>query len=67
MDDLTVYDDSFYKYLENLSLVLKRCIEINFVLNYEKCYFTVEQGIILGHVVYSHGLEVDKSKINVIS
>jgi hypothetical protein len=37
-----VYGDSFYKCLENLSLVLKRCIETNLVLNYEKCYFIVE-------------------------
>ena len=66
MDDFTVYGDSFDKCLENLSLVLKICIETNFVLNYEKCYFMVEQGIILRHVVSSHGLEVDKTKINVI-
>jgi hypothetical protein len=42
IDDFTVYGDSFYKCLENLSLVLKRCIETNIVLNYEKCYFIVE-------------------------
>jgi hypothetical protein len=67
MDDFTVYGDSFDKCLENLSLILKRCIETNLVLNYEKCYFMVEQGIVLGHVVSSHGLEVVKAKIDVIS
>ena len=67
MDDFTVYDDSLDKCLENLSLVLKRCIETNLVLNYEKCYFMVEQGIVLGHVMSSRGLEVDKAKIDVIS
>jgi uncharacterized membrane protein len=45
----------FFISLENLSLVLKRCIETNVVLNYKKCYFMVEQGIVLGHVVSSHG------------
>ena len=50
-----------------LSLILKRCIETNIVLNYEKCYFMVEQGIVLRHIVSSHGLEVDKAKIDVIS
>jgi hypothetical protein len=29
MDDFTVYGDSFDKCLENLSLVMKRCIETN--------------------------------------
>jgi hypothetical protein len=67
MDDFTVYGDSFDKCLENLSLILKRCIETNLVLNYKKCYFMVEQGIVLGHVVSSRGLEVDKAKIYVIS
>jgi hypothetical protein len=66
MDDFTVYGDSFDKCLECLSLVLKTCIETN-VLNYEKCYFMVEQEIVLGHVVSSRGLEVDKAKLDVIS
>jgi hypothetical protein len=67
MDDFMVYGDSFDKCLENLSLILKRCIETNIVLNYEKCYFMVEQGIVLGHIVSSRGLEVDNAKIDVIS
>jgi len=62
---MTVYGDSFDKRLE--SLILKRCIKTNLVLNYEKCYFMVEQRIVRGHVVSSHGLEVDKAKIDVIS
>jgi len=67
IDDFTVYDDSFNKCLESLSLVLKRCIETNLVLNYEKCYFMVIQGIFLRYVMSSCGLEVDKAKIDVIS
>jgi hypothetical protein len=67
MDDFTVYGDSFDKCLENLSLGLKRYIVTNLVLNYEKCYFMVEQEIVFRHVMSSHGLEVDKAKINVIS
>ena len=35
IDDFTVYGDSFDKCLESLSLVLKKCIETNLVLNYE--------------------------------
>ena len=36
------------------------------VLNWEKCHFMVEQGIVLGHIVSSKGIEVDKSKIDLI-
>jgi hypothetical protein len=32
MNDFTVYDDSFNKCLESLSLVLERCIETNLFL-----------------------------------
>ena len=57
MDNFTVYGDSFDKCLDNLTLVLKRCIDTNLVLNWEKCHFMVNQGIVLGHV---------KSKIDLI-
>ncbi|KAJ8751474.1 hypothetical protein K2173_016691 [Erythroxylum novogranatense] len=67
MDDFTVYGDSFTSCLENSKKVLKRCIEKNLVLNYEKCHFMVNQGIILGHIVSARGIEVDKSKIDMIS
>ena len=36
------------------------------MLNSEKCHFMVEQGIVLGHVVSSRGIEVDKAKVDTI-
>ncbi|XP_057417391.1 uncharacterized protein LOC130711664 [Lotus japonicus] len=67
MDDFTVYGSSFDTCLDNLDKVLHRCIETNLVLNYEKCHFMVEQGIVLGHVISNKGIEVDPAKIDVIS
>ena len=67
MDDFTVYGDSFDQCLDHLTKVLKRCIETNLVLNYEKCHFMVKEGIVLGHVVSSRGIEVDKAKIDLIT
>ena len=66
MDDFTVHGDSFDNCLENLTKVLKRCIETNLVLNYEKFHFMVDQGLILGHIVSSRGIEVNKSKVDLI-
>ncbi|XP_062109887.1 uncharacterized protein LOC133821759 [Humulus lupulus] len=66
MDDFSVYGDSFDKCLHNLTLVLKRCIETNLVLNWEKCHFMVQQGIVLGHVISEKGIEVDKAKVDLI-
>ncbi|XP_076890925.1 uncharacterized protein LOC143542148 [Bidens hawaiensis] len=47
--------------------VLKCCVETNLVLSWEKSHFMVQEGIVLGHVVSSRGMEVDKAKIKVIS
>ncbi|CAN6678216.1 unnamed protein product [Malus baccata var. baccata] len=66
MDDFTVFGDSFDGCLHNLSLILKRCVETNLVLNWEKCHFMVKQGIVLGHIVSENGIEVDKSKIDLV-
>ena len=67
MDDFTVYDSSFVACLDSLARVLHRCIETNHMLNYEKCHFMVDQGIVLGHVVFSRGIIIDLAKIDVIS
>ncbi|XP_052725945.1 uncharacterized protein LOC128194397 [Vigna angularis] len=67
MDDFTVYGSSFDECLDSLEQVLKRCIETNLVLNFEKCHFMVEQGLVLGHIISEKGIEVDPAKISVIS
>ncbi|GJW46318.1 reverse transcriptase domain-containing protein [Tanacetum coccineum] len=46
--------------------MLQRCKEAHLVLNWEKCHFMVQEGIVLGHKVSSARLEVDKAKIDVI-
>ena len=51
MDDFTITVDSFDQCLNNLTLVLQRCIKTNLVLNWEKCHFMVESGIVLGHKI----------------
>ncbi|KAM2205550.1 hypothetical protein ACFX1S_025033 [Malus domestica] len=66
MDDFSVFGDSFDGCLDNLTLILKRCIETNLILNWEKCHFMVKQGIVLGHIVSTKGIKVDKSKIDLV-
>uniref|UniRef100_A0A2N9IGG3 Reverse transcriptase domain-containing protein n=1 Tax=Fagus sylvatica TaxID=28930 RepID=A0A2N9IGG3_FAGSY len=69
MDDFSVFGDSFDDCSQPRSKdkVLIRCEEKNLVLNWEKCHFMVSKGIVLGHIVSSQGIEVDKSKIELIS
>ena len=67
IDDITVYGESFDECLVHLETVLHRCIEKNLVLNWEKCHFMVNQGIVLGHIISERGIEVDKAKVELIS
>ena len=67
MDDIKVYGGSFEECLINLETVLHRCIEKNLALNWEKCHFMVNQGIMLVHIISKKGIEVDKAKIEMIS
>ena len=66
MDDFSVLRNSFDNCLENLRSVLVRCEETNLVLNWEKCHFMVQEGIVLGHRISARGIEVDKAKIEAI-
>ena len=67
MDDITAYGGSFEEFLINLETVLHRCIEKNLVLNWEKCHFMANKGIVLWHIISEKGIEVDKAKIDLIS
>ncbi|KAL4280281.1 hypothetical protein GQ457_03G021420 [Hibiscus cannabinus] len=67
MDDFSVFGDNFDTCLSNLEKVLTRCEETDLVLNWEKCHFMVDQGIVLGHKISSKGIEVDKAKVDVIA
>ena len=66
MDDFLVIGSTFDVCLHNLTLVLKRCMETNLVLNWKKCHFMVREVIILGHRVSGRGIEVDRAKIEII-
>ena len=66
MDDFSVFGASFGNCLANLEKVLQCCEESNFVLNWEKCHFMVQEGTGLGHKISKRGIEVDKAKLDVI-
>jgi hypothetical protein len=66
MDDFSVFGSNFDECLYHLKSVLKRCEECNLVLNWEKCHFMVQQGIVLSHSISNKGIEVDKAKIDII-
>jgi hypothetical protein len=66
MDDFSVYGKKFMDCLANLDKVLMRCVEVDLVLNWEKCHLMVKQGIVLRHVISERGIEVDKAKVETV-
>ena len=59
MDDFSVFGQYFESCLNNLRRVLQRCIEVDLVLNWEKCHFMVTSGIVLGCKILETAIEVD--------
>nr|GEX17441.1 reverse transcriptase domain-containing protein [Tanacetum cinerariifolium] len=64
MDDFSVFGDSFSSCHSNLDKMLKRCEDINLVLNWEKCHFMCKEGIVLGHKISKSG---NRGKVDVIA
>ena len=66
LDDFSILGSSFENCLENLRSVLIRCEETNLVLNWEKCHFIVQEGIVFGHRISVREIAVDRAKIEAI-
>jgi thiamine monophosphate synthase len=62
MDDLYVYGTSFNHCINNHNKVLQRCEDIDLVLNWRKCHFMVQDGIVVSHKISCKGIHVDKEK-----
>nr|GEV26334.1 reverse transcriptase domain-containing protein [Tanacetum cinerariifolium] len=67
MEDFSVFKNSFQSFLSHLEKMLKRCEDTNLCLNWEKSYFMVKEGIVLGHKISKEWIEVDKAKVDVIT
>ena len=66
MDDFFVFGNDFKNCLAHLTKILEACVRKRLVLSWEKSYFMVREGVVLGHIISDKGLEVDKAKIEVI-
>lgn len=66
MDDFSMVGDDLEECLSNLHKVLQRCKETNWVLILDKCYFVVNDVIVLGHKISKSDFEVDRAKPKVI-
>ena len=66
MDDFFVFRDDFDSCLAHLTKILEVCVRKRLVLSWEKSHFMLREGVVIGHLVSGKGLEVNKTKIEVI-
>nr|GEV76306.1 reverse transcriptase domain-containing protein [Tanacetum cinerariifolium] len=66
-DDFSVFGNSFLSCLSHLEKMLKRCEDTKLCLNWEKSHFMVKEGIVLDHKISKEGIEIDKTKVDVIT
>jgi len=66
MDNFSVFGSSFNDCLSSMRKVLERCREKNLALNWEKCHFIVKKGIVLDHIIFKEGIEVDEANTDLI-
>ncbi|KAI5668236.1 hypothetical protein M9H77_18089 [Catharanthus roseus] len=62
IDDFSIVGNSFDMCLHTLENFSK-IEDIHLVLNWEKCHIMIQEGIVLGHKISKHGIEVDRAKM----
>lgn len=66
MEDFIPYGNDFVQALHNIEKFLTWCIATRLSFSYEKCHMMMNEGIVLGHFIFSIGIYVDLVKIEVI-
>ena len=66
MDNFSISGDDFNRCLAHLTKIFEVYVRKRLVLSWEKSHFMVQDGVVLGHLISGKGLEVDKTKIEVI-
>ena len=67
MNDFTPYGNSFDEAMENLEKFMKHYEHTHLSLSTKKFHMMMSEGVVLGHFISIEGIQVDPSKIKVIS
>ena len=66
IDDIFIWGTTEAEHNKRLEQVLKKCAELNVMLNKEKCTFQVESVKYLGNVITARGVKPDPEKVRAI-
>lgn len=66
LDDITVYSKTDPKHLSHLRRVFEKCRRFWISLNPKKTLFGLEEGKLLGDVIFKKGIKIDPKRIEAI-
>ena len=66
IDDILVYSKTWVEHEEHLRVVLQTLRDRRLYAKLSKCEFWLEKVSFLGHVIFSEGIAVDPSKVEVV-
>ena len=63
LDDITMYSKNDRDHLEHLKRVFLKCINFGISLNPQKSNFAMQEGKLLGHIIYEEGIRIDPDRV----
>ena len=66
LDVTTVFSNIDYEHLDHLRQVFLKCRKFGISLNPNKTLFGLEEGKLLGHIIYKEGIRIDPAIIEAI-
>jgi hypothetical protein len=67
LDDVILYSKNIEDHIQHLTQIFERCRKYGISLNPKKTIFGVEEGKLLGHIIYQVGIHIDPERIKAIS
>ena len=66
MDDITMFSPSDPDHLQHLTKAFLKCRKFGISLNPKKFHFAMEEGNLLGHIIYERGIKIDIDRVAAI-
>ena len=66
-DDLTVFSKEGDDHVKHLKKVFYRCRKFGISLNPQKSTFGIDEGKLLGHIVFKEGIKIDPERVQAIN
>jgi len=66
LDDITVFSSSHKDHLQCLKKVFLKCRKFGIFVNPKKSEFALEEGKLLGHIVFAEGVNIDPARVQEI-